>query len=166
MIAPLFALEGHWVEVRDGDARVAGIYQRHYSCHRYQDRRRSQHGYRNRFLVMGPGEKLVLLAVDGQAIFGWRKFIDDSGQQGVNCAFFRNESPMLSSEMILDAERHAWRRWPGERLYTYVNPKAVKSNNPGYCFMRAGWQRCGETKGGLLVFEKLTVEHSEPMRIE
>jgi hypothetical protein len=29
---------------------------------------------------------------DADALFVWRKFIDDSGQQGVNCAVFRNES--------------------------------------------------------------------------
>lgn len=154
MIATLFALEGHWVEVRDGNEQVAAIYQRHYSCYQYQDRRRQQYGYPNRFLVMGPGEKVVLLSTDGTAIFGWRKFIDDSGQMGVNCAFFRNEGPVLSSTLILDAEQRAWQRWPGERLYTYVNPKAVKSRNPGYCFIRAGWQRCGKTKGGLIVLEK------------
>lgn len=154
MIAPLFDLGGYWIEVKDGDERVASIYQRHYSCYRYADRRRNQYGYRNRYLVMGPGEKMILLATDGKAIFGWRKFIDDSGQRGVNCAFFRNEGSVLSSELILDAERHAWRRWPGARLYTYVNAAAVASSNPGYCFRRAGWDRCGTTRGGLLIFEK------------
>lgn len=158
MMQPLFDLNGYWLEVNDGDARVAAIYQRHYSCYQYQDKRRSQYGYRNRHLVVGPGEKLVLLSVDGLAIFGWRKFLDDSGQMGINCSFFRNEGLVLSSELILDAERHAYRRWPGERLYTYVNPKAVLSSNPGYCFRKAGWQRCGVTKGGLMVFEKLSMQ--------
>lgn len=155
MIATLFPLAGHWLEVRDGDARVAAIYQRHYSCYRYRDNRRSQYGYRNRFLVMGPGEKMVLLSVDGLAIFGWRKFIDRSGQSGVNCAFFRNESALLSSALILCAERYAWKRWPGERLYTYVNPSAIRSSNPGACFKFAGWRRYGESKSGLIVLEKL-----------
>jgi hypothetical protein len=38
------------------------------------------------------------------------------------------------------------RRWPGERHYTYVNPRAVRSTNPGFCFLAAGWRRCGVTK--------------------
>lgn len=157
MLLTLLPLEGYWTQVRDGDSRVAQLYMRHYSCHRYQDKRRSQHGYRNRHLVMGPGEKLVLLSLDGMAAFGWRKFIDDSGQQGINCSFFRNESPVLSSVLILDAERHAARKWGGGvRLYTYVNPQAVSSRNPGYCFQIAGWRKCGVTKGGLLIFEKVT----------
>lgn len=150
----LFELDGYWTRVKDGDERLAAIYFRHYSCHQYKDNRR-QCGYRNRFLVMGPGEKMPLLATDGRAIFGWRKFKDASGQVGINCAFFRNEGDALSSLMILDAERHAWKRWPGERLYTYVNADAVQSRNPGYCFIKAGWRKCGHTKGGLIVLEKL-----------
>ncbi len=159
MLKPLFPLDGYWVQVKDGDSRIAQMYMRHYSCHQYQDGRRSQYGYRNRYLVMGPGEKLVLLSVDGLAIFGWRKFIDNSGQHGVNCAFFRNESPVLSSALILDAERHACKKWGGRvRMYTYVNPAAVSSSNPGYCFQMAGWKRCGKTKGVLIIFEKFLEE--------
>ena len=40
----------------------------------------------------------------------------------------------------------AWKRWPGERLYTYVDPKKIKSTNPGYCFKVCGWRKCGVTK--------------------
>lgn len=46
--------------------------------------------------------------------------------------------------------------WPRERLYTYVNQHAVASRNPGYCFLRAGWRKCGKTqRRGLIVLEKL-----------
>ena len=47
---------GHWLPVKDGDPRAAYLYQRHYSCHCYRDNRRACHGYRNRFLIVGPGE--------------------------------------------------------------------------------------------------------------
>ena len=98
---------------------------------------------------------MVLMTPAMDAIFAWRKFINDSGERGVNCAVFRNEGPMLSSVLILEAERWAWERWPGERLYTYVNPRKVKSKNPGYCFVMAGWRKRGMTKKRkLLVFEK------------
>ncbi len=97
-----------WNIVKDGDPRVSAIYKRHYSCYQYADNRRSNLSNRNRHLVMGPGEKLVLLSVKCDAIFGWRKFVDNSGQQGVNCAFFRNEGETLSSQMILAAEKLAW----------------------------------------------------------
>jgi len=46
-------------------------------------------------------------------------------------------------------------KWPGERLYTYVNSHKIRSTNPGYCFLRAGWRKCGMTKGGLIILEKL-----------
>jgi hypothetical protein len=45
--------------------------------------------------------------------------------------------------------------WPHPRHYTKVNPAAVRSANPGYCFLAAGWRRCGYTKGGLLILERI-----------
>lgn len=153
------AMNIYWIPVKDGDPRVSDIYKRHYSCYQYADNRRQQTQYRNRHLVMGPGEKLILLSADCRAVFGWRKFIDKSGQAGINCAFFRNEGAfggtILSSELILAAEQLAWVKWPGERLYTYVDDTAVKSANPGYCFLSAGWERLRERTGsGLMIFEK------------
>ena len=74
-------------------------------------------------------------------------------QEGINCAVFRNESSVLSSALITEAMRLAWHRWPGERLYTYVNPAQIKSNNPGFCFQAAGWHKCGESQGGLVILE-------------
>jgi hypothetical protein len=154
MIQSTLLCLGDWVEVKDGNTRAAMLYRRHYSCYQYADRRRDQYGYRARFLIVGPGEKLVLLAPAGDALFVWRKFIDRSGQSGVNCAVFRNESDRLSSELIRSAETRAWRRWPGERLYTYVNGEKVRSPNPGYCFQMAGWKKSGRSGGGLIIFQK------------
>lgn len=146
----------NWIPVKDGDTRARDLYLRHYSCHHYADGRRSNWSYRNRNLIVGPGEKLVLLSRNDDALFVWRKFISDDGQVGVNCAVFRNESDVLSSLLILEAEEFAYHRWPGERLYTYVNPFVVKSKNPGYCFIVAGWKRCGITKvKKLIVLEKM-----------
>ncbi len=143
-----------WLPARDGDPRAFGLYRQHYTFRDYADGRRRDPSNPTRVLIAGPGEKMVLLTADCRGLFVWRKFIDDSGQQGVNCAVFRNEGKVLSSRLILEAEQLAWGRWPGERLYTYVNPRAVRSRNPGYCFQMAGWRKCGETKRGLLIFEK------------
>lgn len=136
-----------WRASRDGDPRGLALYRRHYSSRRYADGR-------DPALFVGPGEKTVLLSHDDDALFVWRKFIDASGQEGVNCAVFRNESPYVASAMILDAETWAAERWPGERLYTYVNPRSIRSVNPGYCFKRAGWRTDGSTRGGLVVLAK------------
>jgi len=139
-----------WYAIKDGDPRGRDLMRRHYSAIHYKDNR-------NPRLFVGPGEKMVLLAADCKALFIWRKFIDGSGQLGVNCACFRNEGEELSSSLILEAEQLAWQRWPGERLYTYVSPRKILSCNPGYCFKMAGWKQCGTTKGGLVILEKLSV---------
>jgi hypothetical protein len=76
---------------------------------------------------------------------------------------FRNEGNTLSSKLILDAEEIAWRRWPGQRLYTYVNPRGIRSNNPGACYKAAGWRRCGVTKWNkLVILEKWPNAAGEP----
>jgi hypothetical protein len=136
----------YWRGIKDGNPIALEMYERHYSCYRYKDGR-------ERKLFCGPGEKMVLITDEADALFVWRKFIDNSGQKGVNCAVFRNEGPVLSSLLIKEAVKAAQRRWPGERFYTYVNPRKIKSTNPGYCFMCAGWQVCGKTKKGLVVLE-------------
>lgn len=138
----------HWYAIKDGDPRGRWLLNRHYSARHYKDGRQPR-------LFVGPGEKMVLMTADGLALFVWRKFISDDGQEGVNCAVFRNEGPHLSSELIREAEQLAWSRWPGERLYTYVNPGKIRSTNPGYCFLMAGWKKCGVSKGGLVILEKL-----------
>src|SRR5690242_20116992 len=106
---------------------------------------------------VGPGERIVLLLDDHSALFVWRKFIDKSGQTGINCSVFRNESGLLSSALILAAEEFAKLRWKGERFYTYVNVEKIKPKaNPGYCFLKAGWKECGITKENkLLILEKI-----------
>lgn len=140
-----------WLLSKDGDLKARAMYERHYSARHYKDGRRPS-------LFCGPGEKIVLAHINSEyeydAIFVWRKFISMDYQDGVNCAVFRNESALLSSMLILRAEEHAIDRWGETRLYTYVNSKKIKSVNPGYCFLCAGWNRCGETKGGLIILEK------------
>lgn len=128
-----------WIEVKDGNDTGRAIFDRHYSRYHYADGRKP-------LLYVGPGEKMVLLWHDARALFVWRKFISGDGQQGINCAIFRNEGAGLASHLIQQADALADARWPGERHFTYVNPRAVRSRNPGYCFLLAGWRRCGITK--------------------
>ena len=143
----LFATQAHWTQVRDGNDTARHIFDRHYSRHHYKDGRTPS-------LFVGPGEKIVLLTPCARALLVWRKFISADNQEGVNCAIFRNEGAGLSSELLMSAMQIAWERWPGERLYTYVNPRKVQSVNPGYCFKKAGWTACGITKcRKLLVLE-------------
>lgn len=139
-----------WWLTKDGDLDYLEMYEQHYSAYRYADGRK-------RRLFVGPGEKVVLRTRGADAVFVWRDFIDDSGQDGVNCAVFRNESPHQSSELIRQADSIADRLWPDRRHYTYVDPEQVRSTNPGFCFIAAGWKRCGRTKGGLVILERSPV---------
>ena len=140
-----------WYITKDGDVSCLELYERHYSCNHYADGRE-----RNQFV--GPGEHIVLRTGDCDAMFVWRKYIDDTipKQEGVECAVFRNEAPRryLSSELVIQADAIADHCWPGERHYTKVNPSRVRSTNPGLCFFKAGWRRAGYTKGGLLILER------------
>lgn len=142
----------HWRQTRDGDPVALRLYERHYSARAYADGR-------ERRLFVGPGEKLVLVAHDDTAMFVWRRFISMDDQVGICCSVFRNEGPALASHLITEADAIADARWPGERHFTYVAPRRIRSTNPGFCFLAAGWRRAGHTKGGhgrdpLLVLER------------
>ena len=136
-----------WYLTKDGDVSCMALFRRHYSHRKYADGRDVK-------LFCGPGEKIVLRTKAADALFVWRRFIDDSGQEGINCAVFRNESPHRSSELIRQADAIADHIWPGCRHYTYVDSGNVRSRNPGYCFIVAGWKRCGVTKSGKLILER------------
>lgn len=137
-----------WIMIRDADPSGVVLFRRHYS---FNPRKR---GLQKQPHFCGPGEKMVLMTPCARALFVWRKFKSMDNQVGVNCAVFRNEGAGLSSALIAAAMDLAWERWPGERLYTYVNPRKVASANPGYCFLMAGWRRCGATKARqLMIFE-------------
>jgi len=142
---PFLLPAGLWTEVYDGNSTAFNLFRRHYSFSR------SKHIPETEHRIVGPGEKMLLLTADANALFVWRKFISKDNQSGVNCAVFRNESSHLSSDLILDAMRLGWGRWPGTRFYTYVNPRKVQSTNPGYCFIKAGWRKCGITKTRKLI---------------
>ncbi len=136
-----------WWLTKDGDKDCLALYERHYSAYRYADgRKRTQ--------FVGPGEKVVLRTLRADALFVWRRFIDDSGQSGINCAVFRNEGTARSSRLIRQADSIADVLWPDSRHYTYIDAARIASRNPGFCFLAAGWRRCGYTKGGLLIMER------------
>ncbi len=141
-----------WIEVRDGNDTGRALFDRHYSRYFYADGRKPK-------LFVGPGEKMVLLQPAADALCVWRKFISADGQQGVNCAIYRNESARTASLMPREAMAVAWRRWPGERLYTYVDPynvpPTIRASRPtwGHCFYQAGWRFCGLTKKRLHILE-------------
>jgi hypothetical protein len=150
-------IDGHWLTAQDADPRAVAIYRRHYSYVLASEK--AKRGRRPSFAFVGPGEKLVLLTSACDALFAWLNCHDDlrtDGQTGVLCTVFRNESTILSSVLVAEADDLAWAKWPDQsRHYTFVHPGRVRSINPGCCFRKAGWTRCGTSKTGLLIFERV-----------
>ena len=83
-------------------------------------------------------------STDRKARYVWRNMI------------FRNLGAGLSSELIVAATEATYREWerrygglPEERLRTEVDVRRIRSTNPGFCYVKAGWDR-GEKKRGKL----------------
>lgn len=139
-----------WFITKDGDKTCLALYLEHYSS------RKRPAGKRLAQFV-GPGAHIVLRTDAGDAVWVWREYKDDTQppQRGVECALFRNTGPILSSQLVRQADAIADLCWPGRRHYTKVSAADIRSRNPGFCFISAGWRRCGMTKGGLIILEKL-----------
>jgi hypothetical protein len=143
------AIAPDWYITKDGDKSCLALYRRHYS---------SEKAGRKHHRFVGPGARIVLRTGTCDAMFVWRKYLDDTQpkQHGVECAVFRNEGAILSSELIRQADAIADFCWPAERHYTKVDQGKIRRGNPGYCFIAAGWRRCGMSKGGLIILERTT----------
>jgi hypothetical protein len=141
--------EGNWIPVSTSDNRARGLFARHYSFrHKGKAIKPST--------ITAPGEHLVLLTQNCDALFVWvAERIRHDNQTGINCAVFRNESKLLASELIKEADALAWVKWPHERLFTYVDGEKInrfndrhKRNRPaGYCFLKAGWRYILDNNG-------------------
>ena len=85
---------------------------------------------------------------------------------------FRNESPdiHLSSELITSAVAATLAEWPTPPdlgFITFVKRSAVKSKrNPGYCYIMAGWEHVGFTKGGLWAYQLTPDRFPDPLPVE
>lgn len=143
---------GTWVPILDGDPLAAAIYDQHYSSKRSRERRA-----RNGTLQFGgPSARLILSTPCRKALFGWRRQQYRADEQtGVECFIFSNLGAGLSSVLVAAADAIADRRWPGERHFTFVDAAEIKSTNPGYCFLKAGWERCGTSQErGLVILSR------------
>ena len=81
---------------------------------------------------------------DTQALYLWRNMM------------FRNLGAGLSSDLIRSAVYRTYQEWwkrygciPAERLRTEIDVRRVRSKNPGFFYLMAGWER-GEVKNGKL----------------
>lgn len=156
--APVVLPGQHWYGSHRADPRGLALYQRHYSA-----AKNAPYRQRRSLNFVAAGSPLVLLTTHADACFVWlRNTVERMDkQQGICCTLFRNESSILSSELVREADQLAWSRWPDEpRHFTYVDADKTKrrrgkQNPPGQCFLMAGWRQCGWSAKGLVILECL-----------
>lgn len=72
---------------------------------------------------------------------------------------FRNLGAGLSSELIVSATARTYEEWPKrygalprERLRTEIGIKRVRSTNPGFCYLKAGYTKDRIVRGKLYLW--------------
>lgn len=113
-----------------------------------------------------PGRCVVLEATTGTALWvtSWpfAEYVRHAWPGAWVNSLFRNEGAGLASELIREAVAATLSVWPEPPpigLVTFVDASKVKhKRDPGRCYLRAGFHRVGETKGGLLAFQLLPSE--------
>ena len=142
----------YWRQTWRADRRAAAIADRHYS--------RQSHGT-DQFTP--PGRVLVLVtpAYDALWCTSWpfAQYVTRAWKGAWVCSLFRNESPVLSSELITEAvavTRWRWPQVPDDGMVTMIDRNKVRRKRDwGRCYRRAGFVPVGETQGGLLVLQLL-----------
>lgn len=153
-----------WVTTR-GDDAARQLANRHYS---------RQHAESKGFVQ--PGRSLVLITEDKQAVWvtmwPFAQYVRHAWAGAMSCSLFRNEGPLLSSDLIREAVQRTiehWHTspkwscdpWPEMGIVTFVDAsKTRKKRDPGRCYLKAGWTYArnddgtkAKTKSGLFVLE-------------
>lgn len=124
----------------------------------------------------GVGQEIVLVSDCGRAVWACVRQKTPSargtgasrGRSGVadqrsryiwRNMLFRNLGAGLASELIRSATTRTYEEWikrygalPEERLRTEIGIKEVRSSNPGYCYLMAGWEKDRVVRGKLYLF--------------
>lgn len=120
-----------------------------------------------------PGRCVVLYgeSPEGRALWvtSWpfAEFVQHSWAGAWVCSAFRNEGLGLSSALIREAvaiTRWRWPAVPALGMVTFVDASKVRrKRDPGRCYLRAGFERVGETAGGLIALQLLPDAMPEPL---
>lgn len=127
-----------WVVTNKGDQDCRLLADRHYSRQKVGSRQ-----------FCRPGRNLVLRTAAGDAVWVTWSGIRDDSLDAWECTIFRNESDYRSSDLIREAVEITLREWggaPPDGIITYVDQSKVRSSNPGFCFLKAGWEKFGRSK--------------------
>lgn len=154
-----------WYLSHRADPRAARLADRHYNRQKIGSPQ-----------FVPPGRCIVLLTKHADAFWvsSWpfAEYVKHAWAGAWICSAFRNESGILSSELIREAV--AITRWywepPELGMVTFVDPTKVRRKRDfGRCYRKAGFQYCGETKGGLIALQLLPdamPEPQEPMELQ
>ncbi len=140
----------HWRLSNRADPVAAKIADRHYNRQKVGSPQ-----------FVPPGRCLVLLAENALWVSSWpfAEYVKHEWAGAWICSCFRNESKILSSELIREAvgiTRWHWGDAPPLGFVTFIDTSKVKPKYDfGYCYKKAGWVECGRTKGGLLALQLL-----------
>lgn len=122
-----------------------------------------------------PGRCLVLLSDAGDALWvsSWplAEYVKHQWAGAWVNSLFRSESGERASDLIREAVAITRSFWepPALGMVSFVDPKHVKPTMRrgeaiyGYCYLMAGWQHVGLTKGGLWAWQLLPGAMPEPM---
>lgn len=105
-----------------------------------------------------PGRCLVLVSVDGLSLWvtSWPfgEYVKHRWPGAWVNSLFRREGGALASDLIRSAvaiTRHRWPDVPALGMVTFIDrDKTRPKRDPGRCYLRAGFERDGETAGGLV----------------
>ena len=141
-----------WIRSHTGDQRARKIADRHYNRQKIGNPK-----------FVPPGRSLVLLDLAGTALwitsYPYAEYVRHAWAGAFVCSAFRNEGQFLSSDLIIDAvrcTRHKWPDIPDLGMITFVDQSKVRpKQNPGYCYLKAGFIVAGKTKKGLIALQLL-----------
>lgn len=119
-----------------------------------------------------PGRCLVLVATDEQSVWvtSWpyAQYVRHAWPGAwVNSLFRREGGELLASDMIREAiaiTRWRWPDTPDLGIVSFVDAgKVRRKRDPGRCYIRAGFQHVGFTKGGLWAFQMTPGAMPDPL---
>lgn len=157
----------HWTLSHRADPRALPLADRHYNRQKVGSPQ-----------FVPPGRCLVLLSPEADALWvtSWpfAEYVKHAWAGAWVNSMFRNESAVLSSELIREAvaiTRSIWEP-PPLGLVTFVDPTKVRQSPKGggryrrqhfgWSYRKAGFKECGYTKGGLLALQLHVNDMPEP----
>lgn len=147
----------HWVRSHRFDAEVVPLADRHYNRRKIGSPQ-----------FAPPGRCLVLKTAGPAGVpdafwitsYPFAQYVRHAWPGAWVCSAFRNESAgrVLSGVLIREAVACTLAEWeaPALGMITFVDTRKTRAKrDPGFCYLRAGFKRVGETKGGLVALQLL-----------